>query len=233
MTEDYVPYWDFNDPKKEVRDSSTGAIASSGLLDLSDLSGKEEFWEVAISILNSLCNNYLCEEDERSEREMEMGPSERKGKALEKFVFELEKRLNDKIWGIYLFGSFAKGTAREGSDIDLLVVYSGIEERRFLEVVSKIGFNILMETEELIEVIPMLKEEYESSLGKSPFLWEVLRFGVPIFTRLKDTEWKLEFRDYLELAEEYLRYAQDALKENKLRLVIDFHCQKGIGEGAK
>ena len=77
---------------------------------------------------------------------MEMGPSERKGKALEKFVLELEKRLNDKIWGIYLFGSFAKGTAREGSDIDLLVVYSGIEERRFLEVVSEIGFNILMET---------------------------------------------------------------------------------------
>ena len=68
---------------------------------------------------------------------MEMGPSERKGKALEKFVLELEKRLNDKIWGIYLlFGSFAKGTAREGGDIDLLVVYSGIEERRFLEVVS-------------------------------------------------------------------------------------------------
>jgi len=152
---------------------------------------------------------------------MEMGQSERKGKALEKFVLELEKRLNDKIWGIYLFGSFAKGTAREGSDIDLLVVYSGIEERRFLEVVSEIGFNILMETEELIEVIPMLKEEYESSLGKSPFLWEVLRFGVPIFTRLKGTEWKLEFRDYLQLAEEYLRYAQDALKENKLRLVID------------
>ena len=88
-----------------------------------------------------------------------------------------------------------------------------------------------METEELIEVIPVLKEEYESSLGKSPFLWEVLRFGVPIFTRLEGTEWKLEFRDYLELAEEYLRYAQDALKENKLRL--DFHCQEGIGEGAK
>ena len=43
-----------------------------------------------------------------------MGPSERKGKALEKFVLDLEKRLNDKIWGVYLFGSFAKGTAREG-----------------------------------------------------------------------------------------------------------------------
>ncbi len=111
-----------------------------------------------------------------------------------------------------------KGTAREGSDIDLLVVYSDMEERSFLEVVSEIGFNILMDTGELIEVIPMMKEEYEDSLGKSPFLWEVLQFGKPILTRLKSTEWKLEFRDYLELAEEYLRYAQDALKENKLLL---------------
>jgi len=146
---------------------------------------------------------------------------ERKREALEEFIFELKKRLGDKIWGIYLFGSLAKGKANEESDIDLLVVYSDMEERKFVEVVSEIGFSILMETGELIEVIPMLKEEYESSVGRSPFLWEVLQFGAPIFTRVKSTDWKLEFGGYLELAEEYLQYAQDALKENKLRLVID------------
>ena len=59
-----MPYWDFDDPEKEVRDSSAGAIASSGLLDLSNLSGKEVFKQVAINILSSLCDNYLCEEDE-------------------------------------------------------------------------------------------------------------------------------------------------------------------------
>ena len=56
-------------------------------------------------------------------------------------------------------------------------------------------FRIVMETGELIEAIPMLKEEYKSSLGSSPFLWEVLQFGTPIFTRLKGTEWELEFKD--------------------------------------
>ena len=54
----------------------------------------------------------------------------------------------------------------------------------------------MMETGELIEAIPMLKEEYESSLGRSPFLWVVLQFGTPI-SRLKGTEWELEFKDYL------------------------------------
>ena len=35
--DDYVPYWDFDDPKKEVR--SAGAIAASGLL--FDLAGRK------------------------------------------------------------------------------------------------------------------------------------------------------------------------------------------------
>ena len=63
LPEDYVPYWDFEDPEKKVRDSSAGAIASSALLDLSALSGKEKFREVAINILNSLCDNYLSGEE--------------------------------------------------------------------------------------------------------------------------------------------------------------------------
>lgn len=146
---------------------------------------------------------------------------EKKREALKKFVAMLEERLADKIWGIYLFGSLAKGAVTEESDIDILIVYSDFEERILLEVVSEIGFRILMETGELIEAIPMMKEEYESSLGSSPFLWEVLQFGIPIFTRLKGTEWKLEFKDYLELAEEYFHYTQDAFTENKLRLAID------------
>lgn len=64
LPEDYVPYWDFNDPKRAVSDSSAAAIASSGMLDLSDISGKKEFRDVAINILNSLCNNYLSYDEE-------------------------------------------------------------------------------------------------------------------------------------------------------------------------
>ena len=64
LPEDYVPYWDLNDPEKEVKDSSAGAIASSALLNLSALHEKEKLREVAINILNSLCNNYLSWEEE-------------------------------------------------------------------------------------------------------------------------------------------------------------------------
>ncbi len=142
-------------------------------------------------------------------------------KIIENFSAELRERLGEKVLGIYLFGSTAKGTSSEESDIDILVVYSDMKERDLLEVASEISFTIACKEGKLIETIPMSKQEFEQSLGRSPFLWEVLTFGRPIFTTLSATEWELDFKDYLDLAEEYLDYAKDALHENKLRLSID------------
>jgi len=137
------------------------------------------------------------------------------------FVEQLKERFGDRILGAYLFGSTAKGAATSESDIDVLIVYSDMKERDLLEAASEISFRLACEEGKLIETVPMSKEEFEQSLGHSPFLWEVLKFGKPIFTSLTGTEWKLDFTDYLELAEEYLNYAKDALNQGKLRLAID------------
>jgi len=140
---------------------------------------------------------------------------------IEHFTSELKNRLGEKILGVYLFGSVAKGMDTEESDIDILVVYSGVDEYHLLEIASEISFNIACEYGRLIETVPMSKQEFEESLGSSPFLWEVLKFGKPIFTTLSGTEWELDFREYIDLAEEYLNYAKDAFREHKLRLSID------------
>ncbi|MBM4128541.1 MAG: nucleotidyltransferase domain-containing protein [Nitrospira sp.] len=104
---------------------------------------------------------------------------------IERFALELRERLGKKISGTYLFGSTAKGTATEESDIDVLVVYTDMEEWTLLEVASEISFKIACEEGKLVEVVSMSKQEFEQSLGRSPFLWEVLKFGKPIFTTLK------------------------------------------------
>jgi len=141
--------------------------------------------------------------------------------AVDYFVSELKNSFGEKILGVYLFGSRAKGQATPESDIDILVVYSGINEGELLEKASDISFNHVLKGGRLIETVAMSREEFEQALGSSPFLWEVLKFGKPVFTTLSGTEWNLDFKDYLNLAEEYLNYAIDALKENKLRLSID------------
>jgi len=140
---------------------------------------------------------------------------------LDSFVKELKSYFGEKILGVYLYGSIAKGTATSDSDIDVLVIYSDIEEWSLLEVISEITFKIVCEEGRLIEAVTMSKQEFEQSLGHSPFLWEVLKFGKPIFTSLYGTEWELDFREYINLTEEYLNYAKGALEEKKLRLSID------------
>ena len=140
---------------------------------------------------------------------------------VDSFLEQLKDRFGNRILGIYLFGSTAKGTATAESDIDVLIVYSDIEERTLLEATSEISFRLACQKGRLIEAVAMSRQEFEQSLGHSPFLWEVLKFGKPIFTTLTGTEWKLDFADYLNLAEEYLNYARDALNVGKLRLAID------------
>lgn len=137
------------------------------------------------------------------------------------FTKELLNFLKGKILGVYLFGSVSKGIYTEESDIDILIVYSGIAERKLLEVASEISFKIACKYGRLIETVTMSKQEFEKSLGRSPFLWEVMEFGKPIYTTLTGTEWHLDFKEYLVLAKEFLGYAKDAFVDGKIRLAID------------
>jgi len=140
---------------------------------------------------------------------------------LNEFVLQLREHFGNKILGVYLFGSVAKGSATPESDIDVLIVYDNISERNLLELISEISFKIVCKMGRMIEAVYMSKQEYEQSLGRSPFLWEVLNFGKPIFSILEGTEWELDFKDYIGWAQEYLNYAEDSIKENKIRLAID------------
>lgn len=74
----------------------------------------------------------------------------------------LEIIIPDKI---ILFGSRAKGTAHEGSDYDLLIIKSGIENKR--EISKKIYRNMLG-TNASVDIIlekPEIVEEYKDAVG--------------------------------------------------------------------
>lgn len=65
LPDDYVPYWDLNDPQspRSVRDSSAAAIACSGLFTLTEFRQKRKRKVMATRILSSLSTNYLTGDD--------------------------------------------------------------------------------------------------------------------------------------------------------------------------
>lgn len=94
LPSDFVPYWDFDDPKipNASKDSSAAAIACSGLITLSRISRKKRFGVVADRILSSLSTNYVA--GESSDAMLEHG------------CFHMPKKIGvdaGLIWGDYYF----------------------------------------------------------------------------------------------------------------------------------
>lgn len=65
---DSVPFWDlvFGDGSGHLRDSSSGAIAACGLMELADLTGIARYREAAHTILDSLMGSYTPADEERA-----------------------------------------------------------------------------------------------------------------------------------------------------------------------
>ncbi len=100
---------------------------------------------------------------------------EKKRKALESFVEVLKEKYGDKIYKIILFGSTARGEAKEESDIDVLIVADKLSQRE----ISKIAFQILLEYGEVISVIVEDRSRFEKYKGYS-FHRNILKEGVEI-----------------------------------------------------
>ena len=143
---------------------------------------------------------------------------ERKLSALAHFVEELLKKASGKIVKIYLFGSLAKGTAREESDVDVLIVTNG--DKTVEDLACEASFNTALAYS--VSVEPFVMSIYEFNARKDGFfLREVEECGEVIYEMDKREANLLEAQGYLDLAEEFLNYAKDALERKALRPAID------------
>ncbi|RMH35565.1 MAG: nucleotidyltransferase domain-containing protein [Acidobacteria bacterium] len=91
----------------------------------------------------------------------------------------LVERYGSGIKGVILYGSHARGTATEDSDVDLLVVVEdSLDPWQVRRSLDALLFDILLKTEELISVVVVGEGYYEKYT--SPFLANVRREGVRI-----------------------------------------------------
>ena len=97
-------------------------------------------------------------------------------KTVEEFVKRTLEQYKDKIDSIILFGSVARGEAREDSDIDILVIWKGNEAEGW-RAMTGLAFDVLLDEEEYISVKVLGLEDLKA---ENPFVNNVIKEGIKI-----------------------------------------------------
>lgn len=105
---------------------------------------------------------------------------ERKRELTEKLPKIVEELKKLKPLKIILFGSFARGDLRGGSDIDLLIVAEDLPER-FLDRLTLVCESLELPGD--VDVLLYTPEEIERMKEGSPFIKRALREGILLYER--------------------------------------------------
>lgn len=98
---------------------------------------------------------------------------------LKAFRGELARIHGERLRGVYLFGSRARGDADEDSDIDVAVVLEGqVVPRRERERASGLTSVLSLENDIVISCVYLSRERYER--GEGPLVRNIRAEGVPV-----------------------------------------------------
>lgn len=102
-------------------------------------------------------------------------------RTLEDTLGELEGGLRalygERYRGLVLYGSYARGEADEGSDVDLLLLLAGeVETGREIRRASALVSRLSLESDEVLSVIPVSAEDYHGG-SREPYLQNARREG--------------------------------------------------------
>ena len=97
---------------------------------------------------------------------------------IDEFKGEIKKIYEDRLVNVILFGSWARGTATEDSDIDLIVVLKGkVSPGREIDRMIDCITDINLKYDTLISVVPVSSDTYSNV--NSPLMLNVRQEGVP------------------------------------------------------
>jgi predicted nucleotidyltransferase len=92
---------------------------------------------------------------------------------------ELEGLYAERYRGLVLYGSYARGEADEGSDVDVLLLLEG-EVNPTYEILraEEVEWPLSLEAGYTVSLLPVSVEDYRSS--EQPFLRNARREGIPL-----------------------------------------------------
>lgn len=103
-------------------------------------------------------------------------------KAMDHFIKGCRKEFGDNLSAIIIFGSYARGDANKGSDLDVLVALKSIDDQsKMQKKIGKIAYNSTFDRDVPIVMAPILIDETEYLTGVSPLLMTVRKKGRKVF----------------------------------------------------
>jgi uncharacterized protein len=96
---------------------------------------------------------------------------------LERLALELKELYGDRYKNLVLYGSYARGEADEGSDVDVLLLLEGkVDTTRELLRASEVKWPLSLEAGYTLSLLPVSVEAYQSS--EQPFLRNARNEGI-------------------------------------------------------
>lgn len=102
---------------------------------------------------------------------------------LRKLLKHLDQELSgvyeERYRGLVLFGSYARGEADEGSDVDLLLLLNGaVDVMREMDRAQDVKWPLALEAGYTVSLMPVSAADYPTS--HEPFLWNARREGLKV-----------------------------------------------------
>lgn len=95
----------------------------------------------------------------------------------------LKKIYSDKLKTVLLYGSVAKGTQTDDSDIDIMVLIDGNNDelRQYDDKLSDISTDFSLKYLKVLSVVDISYQEYEEWKNSSPFYKNVSEEGIVLY----------------------------------------------------
>lgn len=106
---------------------------------------------------------------------------------LKKILMELAEMLRqvyrDKLKAVILYGSVARGTATEDSDVDIMVLVDGTDQevRAFEDKLGDVSTDISIKYFKVFSIVDVSYQEYMDWMKISPFYRNVSEEGVVLY----------------------------------------------------
>lgn len=104
-------------------------------------------------------------------------------KMLAELTESLKKIYSDKLKTVLLYGSVAKGTQTDDSDIDIMVLIDGNNDelRQYDDKLSDISTDFSLKYLKVLSVVDISYQEYEEWKNSSPFYKNVSEEGIVLY----------------------------------------------------